>query len=262
MKILFRYQSINKYYLDALEKGCIWGASLSEMNDPHEVLMNPNLISESSDYIEFYRNVLKDAKHHMGNGLTEKEYAERMYSCNKSCVGAIPCISFSECEPTSEAELLWTHYANSHKGMCMAFGFPNDIDLDGFIYDLMNGYLDDGHSKKIIGTIKPINYVRSTKEVIESCEGRIDELAEKLVFSKPTSYAYEREYRWIPHSQSYTNIANKLFRYPCKPEAIFFGIRTSAEDIQRVKRASVRLGVSYYKLNAPRNGFEYQIKPA
>ncbi|MBR9847580.1 MAG: DUF2971 domain-containing protein [Algicola sp.] len=105
--------------------------------------------------------------------------------------------------------LLWAHYADNHKGMCLVFDIPDDKvpDLHKVSY-----------SKKF-----PFVGLNGTniKDIIP------------VVTTKSIDWAYEQEYREV------FLLKNKLHDYPGELKEIIFGCRTLFDDIKIVRDISV-----------------------
>ncbi len=137
--------------LDAIEQHYVFCPTYPEMNDPMEGLYaSTQRVREKSDYQDFVRDV-------------------QMEKLN------IGIASFCE---VWENELMWAHYADGFRGICVAYS----------VSKLMNA-LDDGHSlARIAYGDRPFSM---------SLAGRRnqDERAKAILSTKNLMWTYEREWR-------------------------------------------------------------------
>ncbi|MDR3602071.1 MAG: DUF2971 domain-containing protein [Desulfosporosinus sp.] len=78
--------------------------------------------------------------------------------------------------------LLWAHYADNHKGICIEFSTMN--------------------LNSIFSTIKRMNY-SSTVPVIHRNQRAVSELANDIFLNKTIDWSYEKEWRIISSGNSY-----------------------------------------------------------
>ena len=110
---------------------------------------------------------------------------------------------------------LWSHYADGHKGFCLAFELserPNELDL------------------------KPIKYedtIKTKVSIIDLIEGGQD-FAKTVFCTKQKGYAWEREWRLAKNYNSKFRIDDEMRKcsFP-PPKKVIFGLETSEED-QRI----------------------------
>jgi hypothetical protein len=107
---LFKYYSREKYLFDVLENKRLFFSSFREYNDPYEIF---TYIVDTKTNSNFVNRSVKDIV--------------------KAC-----CFSKSNME-----YLLWSHYANSHKGFCVEFDF-SDYEIDS-IYPNVKTYMLGNH---------------------------------------------------------------------------------------------------------------------
>lgn len=91
--------------------------------------------------------------------------------------------------------LMWGHYANSHKGVCLVFKIPVDEEKDRFISRIQCSALHLVpmlyHEKRIL--------VRDYVTVIrnDAIEYKLGDLQRHLISYKPKDWSYEREFRLV-----------------------------------------------------------------
>lgn len=104
--LLYRYRPIDKYSLDCLEKRKIWISSAKKFNDPFE-----------------FNFVMKK-----GQNLNQSEYHDvisKVKDWGVICLNAHPKLLIDKKQDDTNLHpdnlLMWSHYANSHKGMTIAY---------------------------------------------------------------------------------------------------------------------------------------------
>jgi hypothetical protein len=187
----YRYQSINKLTLQNLSNQQNWVADPLEFNDPFE--------------FSLYDSYLIDKKGKARN-LTHIQFANVMKY--KDLINSYGVVCFSS---NNHNTLLWSHYADHHKGMCLVFD------------------LDEENTKKLY----KVKYQESFAEINYDDDSQILEEIKKLVTTKSIEWEYENEYRQIFIEK------NTLYKYPGKLVEIIFGCRSPFEDIKMVTNIAI-----------------------
>jgi hypothetical protein len=103
---LYRYRSLGALKrfdreLDALKEGYIYSAAYNTLNDPMEGVFRSSKVFRESDNCRAARKAIVD---------------------NKTQIGLS---SFSE---VYDHELMWAHYADQYRGICIAYSFAKLLD--------------------------------------------------------------------------------------------------------------------------------------
>jgi len=231
---LFKYKPFheNDYeYLERIFKNLeLYFPSPTALNDPFECktrfvigdLNSPNYrdIHESwcvytqmnrkpglnkVEYIKYYRSLSLD-QHLKNTELIRQD----MHDINDSR-WRIFSLSKNHCSP-----LMWAHYANNHKGICLEF------DCDNSIF---------GRAYKVSYT-KTLNKIDVTED-----DG---DLYFNSLLNKTTPWEYEQEYRVLGESSNQISglptVIDSAFHYPSEfLTGIIFGARMNKKDIDIVK---------------------------
>lgn len=185
--LFYRYQPINKLSLMNLSKKMNWVADPFLFNDPFE------FTSKSIHFFDEYGQLTK---------LNEKHQEMRQILLDQ--INSYGVISYSRNEKN---HLMWSHYADHHKGMCLVFDVPNPIKM--------------GIRKvKYLNKLPDINYGAQMTELNKELR--------KIITIKSKEWRYEKEYRQILIDK------NLHYQYPGKLVEIVFGCRTSKNDIELV----------------------------
>lgn len=212
---LCRYQAINKITLTNLSLGKNWVADPQSFNDPMEFRLMDEYGAINS------RNEKIDATQRLKN--------RNLLSKIISDIGVV-CYSLTY----GDNNLMWSHYGDSHKGMCLVFDVPKiNGETPPGIYEVI--YVD--HFKL---PIIELNYNDNT----------LNEEVLKIVTTKSNDWKYEKEYRQIfPSKKGYVE-------YPGQLKQIIFGCQCAKNDIDLVislvrnKYEKIRISKSYIDRNS------------
>jgi hypothetical protein len=183
----YRYQPINKLSISNLSKGKNWVANPFEFNDPFEFRMT-----------EFYYMNRQGELAYLDE---ESANARIMYQNTIEKFGVI-CYSTIE-----TSTLMYSHYADHHKGMCLEFEIP----------------------KENLKVMKEVKYKDSLDDFkFTTDKTLLREEIIKICTSKSKVWEYEKEYRQL--------FTDKHFYadYPGELTGITFGCKTSKDDIELV----------------------------
>ena len=105
---------------------------------------------------------------------------------------------------TCDNPLLWAHYADSHRGVCLGFRVERSIDLKALL---------------------EVKY-QDTPPV---WRGEDSDLIQKIFCTKWSHWEYEKEWRAVATDKEYIELASGVL------ETVIFGVRTSKEDQEWVR---------------------------
>lgn len=173
-KSLYKYHRINRNLLKLLINNSLWVGSASNLNDPYDCdfEITPKFFKE-----KFIDKLLSDKKHDsisednkkwFLDGLAAAFTEEQMKTFQKFYLRFIGVCCFNS---DSESELMWSHYADSAKGICLEFDFNNNQTI----------------KEKLI----PVKY--SNKIIVANNEVDIV----KALIKKRKVWSYEKEWRII-----------------------------------------------------------------
>lgn len=201
----FKYRAINKDLLDSLVKSQLFFAPRNRLNDPFDCNIDISraldhlLLSEEKDKTDLLRK------------LRNNDDELKRFNNNVDPLGIC---SFSL---TPNETLMWSHYANDHKGICLRYDFPQTL--------LKN-------PDEILG-VSPVSY--EPNSISDWLFNNIDlydmdhktfiiELLKTLLTSKAPTWRYEQEVRII-------RLVTGLYEIPRETLThIIFGLQTSEGD--------------------------------
>lgn len=204
--LYFKFKPVNKYLIESLEKSSLYFPKPDEINDPFDCRLDVRKSFERAVAVTAgeRRSSLEEALKH--GALLEKFAAQ---------FNTFGICSFSLLEGSFDEPVLWSHYADSHKGVCLLYRFPE-------------AFLDD--PAKIIGVDK-VQYGRNVltdwlvnSPVQPSEEGFVVELTKTFLTAKNKPWEYEKEARIIRPTHGVLGIPRGFLEQVC------FGLRTPQAD--------------------------------
>lgn len=115
-------------------------------------------------------------------------------------------------------ELMWAHYADSHKGICIKYKFPSDITT--------KGSEDDNY----VAYFKDVQYTTDLKKY--SKQDAIN--MKDAFFAKGKSWVYENELRLLYYNPTNKDSHISLPISNCI-ETVYFGVKCSENDKETIK---------------------------
>lgn len=237
---LYKYRSLadgsKEYTLDIFRKCELFFAAPSSFNDPFDCKFSPVITSveklaseiaqrHTLDYVpkDVERAILADTDIEANFVKVVDKVMNRHGIC---------CFSRND-----EEILMWSHYADCHKGICLGFDVSKDPDF--FVFPKNVAYQD--------------NY---PKIDISQSEGT-NEYVSALLGTKYTKWSYEDEVRvYKEHHQAYHfNPASLVsVTFGCKAEAKII------EEVVSVVKANIELNhVRFYKTEMDKEAYKLNI---
>lgn len=134
--------------------------------------------------------------------------------------------------------LMWAHYADSHKGICIKYGFPINMTKLG----------DD--DPFVCALFKDINYSNDALEKILKEETIT---LDNAIFLKGSEWEYENEMRYL-YCDLQNNNHFESVKIPNSIEAIYFGLKCDQSDRDTI------MNIMKNKMFKDKDGNEHNIK--
>ena len=204
----FKYYPINDYTFGVIKTGKVWMSDPINFNDPYDCALSLDMKSyhkRNSDFHSIVRDVRMEKRKRSeipmnkppipgwAMNVANNEFKEEQSKYGVCC--------FSE---TNVSMLMWSHYADNHKGVCIEFEFPKDslekseIDKVNYCNEFPKYSFDDYRGK--------------SKEEVQN---KIRE----LITIKAKDWEYEKEWRLI-HSKK-----NTFYPETLKIKSVLLGVR-------------------------------------
>lgn len=152
----------------------------------------------------------------------------------KSAVNEIKEMLLVSCFSTSfDSILLWSHYGDKHKGVCIEFEVEGN-DFKKVEYDKNRKQLD---LKTITAIVLGYDYIG---EEINKDNSPIIKTISKVLLTKSREWQYESEYRTLRSTKDIDNDAvwtkdNMCFLKMPKIKRIYTGCRIDKDDLENIK---------------------------
>lgn len=226
---LFKYKFFSEndiYTLDNLYKDKIIFRKYTDFNDPYDSFVGIDIDVELEGM--YFMGEQLDLK---GVEKENKKYKIASF-VNKILYEKYMCCCFSE---VNDSILMWSHYANEHKGFCIEYDFNELLALYGGIY--------------------PIVYEVEMTHIEQIKEGVVREDKSRL-FTKYIDWAYEREWRSVKLITD-NDCSNpcKLYNTP-KPVAIYMGDRMSISDKNKLLKLCKDRNIKLYQMKKEPNKYK------
>jgi len=236
---IFKYIKIDKCFYDSLLNAQLWFADPTTFNDPFDCQIDDQTNWNEDSIKQYFNdwNLQKKENIDPGDLIIQNHKQPGSFSnyFNREFKNIFKTIGVSCFAKTPDNPLMWAHYADSHRSVCLKF----DITLDPDFFQLtckMNysteyPYIDYQKDKNLV-FIKAIQ----TKSCIWSYENEI----RVIKLSKPGLYNFERS----------------------SLKAIIFGYNTTDDDILKIRtlaKDSKYIGLTYQKVRLMPNSYEIEI---
>jgi hypothetical protein len=217
---LYRFRCDNNQSIENLKKNTMWMSSANNFNDPFECRIEFDL------YKAMYYDKGQDFQ--LSKELKEKIRSDQIefdLKAEKLRYGTfIAC--FTE---RSDSILMWSHYANFHKGFCIEYNF----------IDLLHEYQ---------AYIKPVLYCKKINTMDLQNPKLYDSY--KKIINKAIEWDYEKEYRVVIIDQNDKEKINQrgyIIQTP-KPSKVILGCRTNCDVENEIKRYCIKNNVNLSKM--------------
>ncbi|MCW7493560.1 DUF2971 domain-containing protein [Leptospira sp. 2 VSF19] len=184
--LLFRFEKNEEKRLNSVLDSKLFFSGIGKFNDPYEFTHFP--IAKTSSNLLSFKKSMEDAGISL-EGIDWKSFLlqknddseflkENMTALSKEY--SIVCFS-----KVWDNHLLWSHYANAHKGLCYAYGFDSGITAD------MRSIVEVGNIYQ--ATLFDIIYTNVWPEYLRDHE----EFSRRILYTKSLVWEYEKEVRLI-----------------------------------------------------------------
>ena len=194
-----------------LTQNIIYASDMRNLNDPFE---------GSVELPKSYEH------EHWVTPIMQKLYSAGIYSLSKPKDGeTFPC-----------NELLWAHYANSHKGFCIEY------DIEKLSSDMTSGF--------DVSNVINVTYENERPNVYKY--DNIFQVQKKVFGTKSLAWEYENEIRLVFEKYGEKVISESAIT------AVYFGLRISLEDRRDIINRLSGRSIDFYQIERIEN--LYQLK--
>ena len=239
---LYKYRRINKHLIDSLVNSSIFFACPDALNDPFDCRVNiKNSISNAA-------NSLSGASSKKLIALLKDEEFFKILQKDLNCFGICAFAGSLNCDPREV--LMWTHYADNHRGVCIKYEFSEDIvEQEKEIAGISNVSYEQEAM---------INWFKSPETLSMDFDSVdfIMELAKQMLVVKSPPWGYEAEIRIIRSKSGELKIPKPFIKGIC------FGLETPHNDITLINNILTKFysKIERYKMIRTKNDFGFDIE--
>jgi hypothetical protein len=196
----YKFRTINKHLIKSLVEPSLYFAKPDTLNDPFDCRLNLN---------KAFQGKL--------SSNNEQEFIDKF----RSRLENIGVCSFSS---VINETLMWAHYADDHKGICLFYEFPKDF--------LLSEKLQFVEFDTVKYDSEPVtNFLTQLSQEKYVCnDSFITTLIIIYLTSKNPAWGYEKEKRIIRREHGTVKINGNFLKRIC------FGLNTSKDDIDLVTK--------------------------
>ncbi len=238
-RFLFRYRRVDDFLIRELRESYLWFSKPDCFNDPFDcaAILDPSCSEEEAiEYMKatkIGKQLGPEVSEKLGKAMVQdramaQTIMEQSQKILMSSVG-LCCFSLVPDNP-----LMWAHYADAHRGVCLVFDFL-DLANDPKFAPIEVDYRD-----------QPLRY-RYIEHRMDDRDSFLShvEFDQKYFGQKLSQWAYEQEVRLLSQQPGRNDYDQAALR------GVIFGIRTSKADVDMVKdalksRARVDYAVAQY----------------
>ncbi len=250
INILYKYRPCNGHTRDILLKDKIWYSTMPSYNDPFEGIVQVDKgINRASLLGHTIHQYLKDG-HTVSETLeiVKRDYLDATGNITEDVLNRIASVCEQFCESNNKlgvlalsesplSILMWSHYADEHKGMCI-----------GFSRETGNALSDDE-------ICLPVNYSEIYPHPTVGDLLRADDSATRAtVRTKAIDWSYEKEWR-LMHERS------GLWPLPGPIKSIILGCRWDDKLTADVRKAVENKHVEIFKAKIVKGEFRLEAEP-
>lgn len=251
MEYLYKYTPHNndsrKY--EIITKSQLWFSKVESFNDPIDSKLDYRQDYSPEEIREYWENFLKNKPehpqtitqilHNWGSNTSFVQQQNRVFEDGRSKLGVL-CFS-----KNPENILMWSHYANNHKGI---------------VYEFKPSLFTDKRTSSFTAFPYKVNYPKDKSyeplSYTLTGDAKKEQFAYELL-TKAKDWEYEEEYRMI----DFENSGNKTFKKDSLI-SIIFGVRTSDVEIDIMKCLCKKYGlchIQFKKAKFKDGKFEIEI---
>lgn len=230
IRTIYKFRCLSPYTFENLEKGQVRFTQPTKFNDPFDCMSNTELRGGEAEWVKYITSISDDddKTEKILTYLRSKNYNADEYSIKNKQIDELYVLSLTE---NSENILMWSHYAEYHKCICLGFETAIESDSLGLYFE------EDDISYTLPGVTPGFlpMYRVEYEENMPVPYNRLTERTERImefVFRKHTDWAYEKERR-VVGTKNVINTQNVKYRKSILKEVIF-GYKASADTIECV----------------------------
>ena len=291
-KSLFRFRACNELSVGAFQNDIIYAVTADKFNDPYDTLvrydlegvekwvntvMNTETLVQMKTWFAEGWNLPNEVNHILTTEMTDvlkvalssiediKDFEGRIEETRKRMISMIetyfPILSetskrystiacFSE---SIDSILMWSHYANSHKGFALEYDFRptleqpiKNVGLFPVVYSEERFDISDYIAWAFL---RIVGFPAKMPDISASI---------KNALWKSDVWAYEKEWRMIDSTpRDITDEKASTIHY--KPVAIYYGRHMSSDDKKKLHEVAQEKGIMEYEMYLDYSSLKYEM---
>lgn len=279
---LFKYRTCNEYSLKNLEEDCIWMSNPVNFNDPYdcgisfksepiqvsflrsrlndiasyagvylseeEILFlekSNNFVQDffSITFSKFDNKIKSEELQLFGQSMNNyflNEHMETVEKYKNMILSSNYVSCFSE---TNESILMWSHYADYHRGFCIEYDFKT-LGISDLRFRLLEPVIYRNEMFDLSLYFNAETILNHTANIF---------VALYASMIKSSEWAYEKEWRIVISNGVFEK--EDILAVP-KPKAIYLGVKVLKEDRERLFIIAERRNIPIYQMKMSENKFQ------
>lgn len=209
---LFKYKTYNDRTLDSLMFNYYWTTPISKMNDAFEGMNS-------------FKKFLKKTSKRINSDNSKTKFENLVIIADDFIDFALNKIGVLCLTTDNQNQLMWAHYANEYKGLCIEYDFKITQD-----------------SKNIFQSF-PVSYSKDIPDFREKDMVTQGSFVKKICGIKSECWSYEKEFRIIKNKGIGSFAYDKSLL-----KAIYFGVRFNDDDKNDIFRALKDTNTKFYQM--------------
>ena len=224
--LVYKYRSGTNNDLKALENNQYWSSSIEQLNDPCEAITDTKKVKKILNYIG------------QKVGIKDKEDLKLINDNTDEVLSMDNKMGVYSLSKTPLDELLWAHYANSHKGFCIEY----DLDIL-----LKNDGENHIHSFPVLYSNKPPSI--GFWDLIRNEQ---NSMIKKFAFHKSKRWEYEQEHRIVTSKIGLNSYNHKALK------SIYFGLKISESVKNQIINLPQLREVNFHQIVLEKNSYSFK----
>lgn len=223
---LYKYQRLTAHSLASLLNETVWLSSPAAFNDPFDCAITlsrdkleeslEHAITEIAERNNISREQIENHDKIINQDQAAYEWLRNSLRTTMQKIGVL-CLSATPCEI-----LMWSHYAQNHKGFCVEYDFSEGTHLRKLAHPV--------NYSETIPALSLANLPANAK----------NNFLDVCIFTKAKQWEYEQEWRVIMHE------GDRVFQYPSKVASVIFGAKMPIHEKVMIYHAlKHKTGISF-----------------
>jgi len=240
MEVILKFKKIDKYLIDSLVHSQLYFAGPEDLNDPFDckVDIEKSLRKAITESAGSDRQILQK----LLNGELLNEI-NKVHQQIKKEWGI-----FSACgNPKAlNCSLLWSHYADAHKGVCLTYGMQTT--------DFFNSNRIIGGQSVVYGSNQLTEWFKQLPANENIYNNAFELIFKKVMTIKDKCWEYEVEWRMIRMSSRIVSINKSFLQHVC------FGLNASEKEIKLIREISEKFNYDVHFSRMQRTEDDFGIQ--